>query len=98
MRGKIYFQNYERNVQTKQILRYLNNKQNSKICFEETKNVKDAEYILVLIGENFDYQWSMIKECKNLLNERKQLIVLVKKAFLKLMKDIEMFLRTILIN
>lgn len=80
MRGKIYFQNYEENVQTEQILRYLNNKQDSRICFEETNNVKDAEYALLLIGENFNYQWSMVETCKDLLKEQAQLIVLVKKS------------------
>lgn len=67
-------------MQVEQVLRYLNNIQDSKLCFEETKNVKDAEYTLLLIGENYDYQWSMIKECKNLLDEPTQLIILVEKS------------------
>lgn len=79
MRGQVYFLNYEINIQTQEIVDFLNERQNSNVHFSEVEDVVNAEYAILLIGNDIKETLPPVKECEALLEQQAHIIILVNK-------------------
>lgn len=76
--GKIYARSSENKVKIEKILEYLNSKADSEMRFQQTDDMQEAEYAVLIIGDGDSKKLPSAKESRKLL-DMQRCIVLVKK-------------------